>query len=63
MSRGPQPGKRSQWLDRLRRFARTKCSVAEVCRRERVSVASFYQWRRKLTSELVNFLDRQLLVS
>ena len=39
---------RTQWRRRLRRFARWKLSVAEFCRREKVSVASFYQWRKKL---------------
>jgi len=48
MSRSANPGKRSQWLERLRRFSRSEVSVAEFCRREQVSVASFYQWRRKL---------------
>jgi transposase-like protein len=49
MSRSANPGKRSQWFDRLQRFTRSKVSVAEFCRSEQVSVASFYQWRRKLT--------------
>ena len=39
---------RQQWGGRLRRFAGSKLSVAEFCRREKVSVASFYQWRKKL---------------
>ena len=48
MSRGSSAQKRSQWRERFRRFARTKLSVAEFCRRERVSVASFYRWRPML---------------
>ena len=48
MSRGMNTQKRSEWHERLRRFARSKLSVAEFCRRERVSTPSFYQWRRKL---------------
>ena len=40
---------RTQWRRRLGRFARSKSSVAEFCRSEKVSVASFYQWRKKLT--------------
>lgn len=51
MSRSANLRKRSQWLNRLRRFARSKCSVADFCQREQVSVASFYQWRRKLDDE------------
>jgi hypothetical protein len=48
MSRGTNSQKRTQWLDRLDRFAESNLSVAEFCRQEQVSVASFYQWRRKL---------------
>jgi len=40
--------RRSQWQQRLQRFTRSQMTVAEFCRREEVSVASFYQWRRKL---------------
>ena len=40
---------RTQWRHRLGRFTRSKSSVAEFCRSEKVSVASFYQWRKKLT--------------
>lgn len=50
MSRGAQVGKRAQWLDRLRRFARSKLPVSEFCRREQVSQASFYPWRRRLAA-------------
>jgi transposase len=39
-----------QWRDRLERFSRSKLSVAEFCRREKVSVPSFYQWRKKLAA-------------
>ena len=39
---------RQQWGGRLKRFARSKFSVREFCRREKVSVPSFYQWRKKL---------------
>jgi hypothetical protein len=55
MSRGAHVRKRSEWLDRLRRFSRSNLSVTEFCRREKVSVPSYYQWRRKLadaTSEV-----------
>ena len=50
MSRGARVAKRSEWLDRLRRFRRSKLSVSEFCRRENVSVPSYYQWRRKLAA-------------
>jgi hypothetical protein len=48
MSRGAHVRKRSEWLDRLGRFSRSNLSVTEFCRRERVSVPSYYHWRRKL---------------
>lgn len=37
-----------QWRERLERFRGSTWTVAEFCRREKVSVASFYQWRKKL---------------
>ena len=37
------------WSERLRRYERSKCTVAQFCLREEVSVASFYQWRRRLS--------------
>lgn len=48
MSRGAHVRKRSEWLDRLRRFRRSNLPVTEFCRREQVSVPSYYHWRRKL---------------
>ena len=48
MSRSAHVRKRTEWLDRLRRFRRANLSVSEFCRREQVSVPSYYQWRRKL---------------
>jgi hypothetical protein len=52
MSRGAGARKRTEWLDRLRRFGRSKLSVSEFCRRENVSVPSYYQWRRKLADAI-----------
>ena len=46
----PDPQFAQQWRDRLRRFDRSELSVAEFCRLEEYSVASFYYWRRKLQS-------------
>lgn len=48
MSRGPDLARREVWRRRLREFDRGTATVAEFCRRVGVSVASFYQWRRKL---------------
>ena len=45
-SRGPAP--RGIWSERLRRYANSGLTVAAFCERERVSVPSFYYWRRKL---------------
>jgi hypothetical protein len=49
MPRGVHMRKRSEWVDRLRRFSRSNLSVTEFCRGEKVSVPSYYHWRRKLT--------------
>ncbi len=48
MSGSARARKRSEWLDRMHRFNRSNASVTEFCRREKVSVPSYYQWRRKL---------------
>ena len=40
--------KRDEWEDRLERFDQAAMTVAKFCIAEDVSVASFYQWRRKL---------------
>ena len=50
MSRGPDLARRELWRRRLRDFNRGTATVAEFCRRVGVSDATFYQWRRKLTS-------------
>ena len=38
----------SAWLERLARFDSGRLSAAEFCRRDRVSLASFYRWRKRL---------------
>ena len=48
MGRSARAIRRSQWQKRLGRFTRSQMTVAEFCRREEVSVAAFYQWRRRL---------------
>lgn len=48
MPRSASPQKRAEWQARVRRFEQSKLSVAEFCRRENITTASFYQWRRKL---------------
>jgi hypothetical protein len=49
MSRGINAAKRLAWQERLQRFVSNgRVSVAEFCRQEQVSIASFYAWRKKL---------------
>jgi hypothetical protein len=48
MSREPDLAKRAAWRLRLREFDRGNATVSEFCRSVGVSVATFYQWRRKL---------------
>ena len=36
------------WAERLARQRRSALSIAEFCRRERISPPSFYSWRRRL---------------
>jgi hypothetical protein len=48
MPRGPRPVKLQQWTERLDRFEESQQTVAEFCKTEGVSGASFYQWRRRL---------------
>jgi hypothetical protein len=41
------PAPRGIWLQRLGRYANSGLTIAAFCERERVSVPSFYYWRRK----------------
>lgn len=41
-------GKAAVWGERLRRYERSGLTVAAFCQGERVSVPSFYHWRRRL---------------
>lgn len=49
MARRSDPAKVAQWTTCLARFQDSGMSVAGFCKQEGVSVASFYQWRRKLS--------------
>ena len=40
------------WSERLRRYERAGQTVVEFCRREGVSVPSFYHWRKRLASSI-----------
>ena len=57
MARKTSGKRRREWESRLRRFSRAQVSVAEFCRREEVSAASFYQWRKKLAQRERNLDD------
>lgn len=48
MGRQVDLGKRGEWADRLSRQGSSGVTVAEFCEWEGVSVAAFYQWRKKL---------------
>ncbi|MEZ6128936.1 MAG: hypothetical protein R3C59_09655 [Planctomycetaceae bacterium] len=48
MSRFPDPERAVRWRQRLSRFECSELTVAEFCRLEGFSTASFYLWRRKL---------------
>jgi len=48
MARSSDPTKVAAWRGRFRRFARSGLAVARFCAKERVSVASFYYWRKNL---------------
>jgi len=43
-----EPARRVIWSERLRRYANSDLTIAAFCEQERVSVQSFYYWRRKL---------------
>jgi hypothetical protein len=48
MSRRSDPKKLGLWRERFKRFSSCGIAVGQFCSRERVSVASFYHWRKKL---------------
>jgi hypothetical protein len=48
MARKSDPRKLDEWRDRLRRFKQSNANVTRFCTAEKVSVASFYQWSKKL---------------
>lgn len=51
MGRGVDEARRRAWRERLGRFTRSGQTVAAFCAAERVSVPTFYQWKRRLASE------------
>ena len=51
MARSVDVRKLAEWQARLERFREAGLSVTRFCRREQVSVPSFYQWRKKLVDD------------
>jgi hypothetical protein len=51
MARTADPSRAAQWRKRVARFESSSLSVARFCQRERISVASFYYWRKKLADQ------------
>jgi hypothetical protein len=45
------PAKQREWSERLERFGRSDLTVPAFCQQERISVASFYQWRRRIRAQ------------
>ena len=52
MSRISKSDRIQLWLDRLSRFSAMNRSVADFCAAEECLVASFYQWRRRLSPQV-----------
>ena len=48
MSRRPDSAKLQEWTARLRRFEKSKQTVATFCSTEGVSQATFYRWSQRL---------------
>jgi hypothetical protein len=49
--RRPDPAVRSRWQQRLLAFERSGLSATAFCARERLSLPSFYSWRRRLRNQ------------
>lgn len=48
MARQPDASKQERWLDHMRRWQQSPCSVRAFCARHGLTQASFYFWRRVL---------------
>ncbi len=49
--RRPDPATRQRWQQRLDRYRKSDLTVASFCKREGISTASFYTWRRRLSAD------------
>jgi hypothetical protein len=48
MARTADRATAARWYERIRRWKQSALTVTEFCRREAVSQASFFQWRKRL---------------
>lgn len=48
MNAFPNPERARQWRERLDRFSSAGMTIADFCRADDYSVASFYHWRKRL---------------
>jgi len=64
MARLPAPQLALKWRERIERFDQSDLTIAQFCRLEGYSTASFYLWRRRLRdqvpSEPTTFVPVQL---
>ena len=58
MKGGSSPVKVRQWRARLLRFQESGQTVAEFCRKEKVSEASLYRWRKELVNRVASSRSR-----
>ncbi len=56
MARTPDPSLHALWRERVRHQADSGLTVAHFCTRERLSVASFSAWKRRL--RLIDFANQ-----
>ena len=54
MSQLTSPQRHALWTERFERFQATDLTVTEFCRRESVSVPSFYHWRKRLDQNSIS---------
>ena len=55
MSRPADPNLHARWRERIRRQSQSGLTIVQFCTHERLSVASFHYWKRRLSlTELAN---------
>ncbi len=58
MGRAASAALATRWQERIRRWRRSGLSIAEFCRRERISQPSFFAWRKRLAGSHTPPADR-----